>query len=671
MKQIQSILFLSVLFLTGHTCIAQSSVEERLVHAVSKDDLAETSRLLDSSRFNFRKKCFNEMSLFQYSMLADSLNVFTWLLEKADSLTLTDLAVAARAGNRSQAFLLTLQRFYSPDLEDYYPAVGNLLGPLTDSGRAVVRKLLSKKGFSEEEYERLYNQPTASCDTPALKIFIAQVEQLSSKAAADSFFTKVALDAEIISPSTGSNFLMKKYVYSHNGPLSPAYQPDHFTLAFENGRWSLVDLFFQRGESTPLEDVNVNKVTDPHRAIGYFVRYQLLDQPTNLKALQANRAWKGPAAKVIIPANDFKKGKEHVSPSFTPEYVREYGYTIKVEGASMDQVASSGNKPLAYLCNLPLFINHRKYSRIFAGKCNIDYIVTIPASDTITGGEYHSVRVRNPGSFRQMADKYGKNYIRVYRDTLLIDSIAVGSEAILNRAFGPMELRATFEQNLVSFGMEVEFMHVSHAASNAPTGPKSRLNYYKHLFIKIQEAKDTTNTAKSYDARTGKLLLSEQLIESPIVSIIKAELRMAIQNLAEESGFNAGFYNLIYGEIAGSDIMNALETFLLSNDPAIRQQALLLRDALDRRMAAWSMLEDVNTRNYANKVHRVKNLIYELGQFYKKDNLMAQLNAIISQLPPDLKDQFFKNVQQSTQILSLRENDLDGKATVVKQFLQL
>src|SRR5205085_9466708 len=99
MKRIQSVLFLSVLLFTGHTCVAQSSVEERLVNAVSKDDLTQTSHLLDSSGFNFRKTCFNELSLFQYSMLADSLLVFTWLLEKADTLTIKDLEVAASAGN--------------------------------------------------------------------------------------------------------------------------------------------------------------------------------------------------------------------------------------------------------------------------------------------------------------------------------------------------------------------------------------------------------------------------------------------------------------------------------------------------------------------------------------------------------------------------------------------
>lgn len=671
MKQINKILLLSVLFFTTHAGIAQSLLEQRLVKAVSNDDLAETSRLLDSSGFNFRRTCFNDLSLFEYSMFADSLRVFTWLLEKTDSLTSTDLGIAAGTGNRSQPFLLALQRFYSTNLEDYYPASLGLLAPLTDSVRWALRKLLSKKGFSEEEFEKLDGLPFARCDTPAVKTLIAHVERLSSKAAADSFFTKVALDGEIIEPSSGSSFLMRKYVYSHTGRLTPAYQPEHFTSAFENGRWSLVDLFFQRGESTPLQDVNTSKVTDPHRAIGYFVRYQLLDQPADLKALQANRAWKGPAARVIIPANNFVPGKERVSPSFTPEYVKDFEYTLRVEGATLDMTASSGGRPIANSCNLALFINHKKYSRIFAGKCKIDYIVTIPASDTVIGGEYHSVVVWNPTSFRQVADAPGKNYIRVYRDSLLIDSIAVGSEATLNRAFGPLELRATFEQNLRSFGMVLEFMHVSHAATNAPTGPKSRLSYYKQLFIKIQEARDTASSAKSYDARTGKLLLSEQLIESSIVAAIKGELQIAIQTLAEESGFNAGFYNLIYGEIAGADIMNALETFLLSPDPAIRQQAQVLRDALDRRTAAWSMLEDVNTRNYVNKVHRVKNLIYELGQFYKKDNLMGQLNAILSQLPNALKDQFFKNVQGSTQIFNVREDDLNGKASVVKQFLKL
>jgi hypothetical protein len=321
-------------------------------------------------------------------------------------------------------------------------------------------------------------------------------------------------------------------------------------------------------------------------------------------------------------------------------------------------------------CSLGLYINQKNYKRFIRGNCTGEFTIKIPASDTVKGGEYHGLRINNTGEFVDGWPVHSKDPVMVYRDTLLIDSIPVGQEKIVNRAFGPLELKTRFGGNAPTFGVEAEFLQKAHPKIKT-TDLRSRLTLYQQLWKIKQVMGDlSVNSASSFDARTERLLISEQLLESAIPQVVKGELRVAMQALAEENEFTAQFSNLIYSEILGSDVLDAIEPFLLNADPTIRRQAQVLHEALNRRTTAWTILDDVNIKNFSSKVLRVQNLLYELGQFYSKEDFLQQLSFVASDLNQADREQFFRIAKKGRQIWTVQADDLEGKGTVLNAFLQ-
>lgn len=650
---------------------AQPPVEIRLVKAIANNNLSETTRLLDSSQYNVHTPTFNKLSLFQYSMFADSLSIFQLLMSRAGTLKAGDLGAAANIGHNSVVFLSVLDRFNSRNLDDYLDGL-SLLTPLSDSARRMMRMLLSDPASDEYDVEEGLEEadelPRAPVDTNALKMLIKRMELVADKDEVAGLLAGTAVDAELDEPSPGSAYLMDRYVYNNPGFISNGYDPNHFVTAFQKGKWKLVDLFIQRGARPNLGDINLSWVRDPERAIGYFVRTQRLEPANNLKALNANRKWKMPALQVLIPKGN-SPGNTVLVPEFKEAYLSIFGNSLQINGLAR-QMQLSGSLPVGQMngafCVLNLSVNYKKSEQYTSGACE-EFRVIIPASDTVSGGEYHSLFIDNTGEYKD-SFTIQPALIKVYRKGIPIATIEEGESETVNRAFGLLELRIRFGSPS-TIGLTATFGHRDHA-EKVGTDVRTRLELYKRLYILADEAADISDgTASSFDARTARRLISDQLHESA-PAVIRGELRVAMVSLAEQSEFTARFANLLYRELLGTDISDALESFLLSQDSVVRQQARALRDALNRRTLALALLEEENIQSYTSRLVMVQNLLYELGQYYSRDDLLYQLNIVLNELSPANKQKFMRNMNQGSGILSFTPDDLDGKGQVIKDFLE-
>jgi hypothetical protein len=647
------------------------SVGQRLIHLIAVGETNDVFRVIDSSGYLIDRKAIQHLTLFQFALLFDNPSLLQGLITRAMPLTPDDLSIAAGMGS-SPVFLKVLEASALKNIDDYENTFA-LLTPLTDSARTLLRSTLQKTDIDEDLLEDLLKDidelPKEQTDTIALIKLITRIKMVGSKEEVTDFITAAALDAEINHPSVGSAYLLSKFFYNTSGRLGKGFEDYHFQRAFEKGRWSLVDYFLQRGYVPDLTEINLRRVSDPERALGYFVRIQLLDIGKDLKSLKANRQWVVPKMQVIIPGGPGLQAFKE-TPSFTKDYVATLGYTMILGGGctpmsmSMNLPGGQGATKLGML-RFQLNLKAKEY---IAGSCNDEFSIIIPASDTINWGEYHSLLIRNTGQFLNGFSN-AIEPLRVYRNNELVEEIKTDREETVNRAFGPLEIRSRFSP-LRTFGLTIEFQQHDHSPK-VGTGVRSRLELYQALLRAINEASHIDGgTAEAFDARTQRRLVSEQLVESNVPNVIRGELRLAMQMLAEQSEFNAQFTNFVYEELIGSSVTGALEPFLTSPDPVVRRQAQVLRDALNRRTRLLSLIDDQNIKNYTDRIRRVQNLIYELAQYMDKDALRSALETTLNDLTPESRKKFIANARQSIGIWTVNSSDLKGKGETVKSFLQ-
>lgn len=687
--RLQAILLLFSIF--TNCTYGQDRFKLRIMEAIHRSDTREALRLIDSSAFSVRKRLMYDgnFDLVHFSLLADSLSAFDSVYRRATFTKTDDLWIAAKFANKRRSFQTISDKVFDTNLDNYAQTIMMLLRPFTDSIRKEARSLLiayARQEIEDEEEEEadeygddnpgprrirfseitdLFDTPNYDSDTISLKEVLGKVAQFATKDTILSLVTDVALTEELISPSAGSRYLMDKYIYPAK-TLRGDFLQQHFTESFEKGKWYIVDMLINKGVAADLTQVNVEKVEDPDRAVGYFVRLQLVDPNNQSKAVLANRSWTYPKSVVTIPGTPGKPFSEIAERH--PGLEVAYGPSLAVGGGAA-QVIFQG-KPL---CKVEFQMNF-KMKLHWSSLCSDGYTVTIPGSDTTSGGEYNAITIRNTGVFIENDIQIpeiskSKQPIQIFRKGILVATIPVGGEKTLNRAFGPLELRTVLENGRF-FGFIATFPQQLHGPLGE-YGVSARLRLYHRLLQLREPIGDLMlGSSESWDAKTEKRLVSDQLFEGvPIV--LKGELRQAMQTLAEEADFTAKFTDLIYALILGTDITGALEIFLQSPDPEIRNQAAILQAALQRRIAALSLLHDKNISAYASRVQRVQNLIYELAQYYPKEELLNQLHLVIKELTPQAQARFQNNTISSKRIWTINDTDLEGKGAVVKQFLGL
>lgn len=258
--------------------------------------------------------------------------------------------------------------------------------------------------------------------------------------------------------------------------------------------------------------------------------------------------------------------------------------------------------------------------------------------------------------------------VKIYRGEDLLAELQKNEERTFNRAFGDLLVKGRL---FPIYGVAAEYTHHEHD-SYFLSGLRGRLFYYQVMWLKLQEEETLEKgSAASFDARTFRRLISEELKKNKVMDVVNAELRIAMKALAEQSAFSAAFSSLLYSFLLDTQIPDALDPFLISTDPVVREQARALQHAINQRSSALELLDEENIRSYTSRIAQVKNLMLELAQYCSEKSLLDYLNSNLNTLSPSLRAAFRRNVKESKKMIRITPSQLNGKGNTLLQFLEL
>lgn len=637
-----------------------SPFEQKLIALVDAHEEKTAFHLIDSAGYDCTTQPEDNLPLFYYFVLGDNYKAVEWLVHKIDSIEVDRLNAIAFMGN-TEMFKTVLHQINSTRPDDYY--IPLLLAPLSDSSRLACREIAGDSTRDMYDLDRL---PTKDGDTVACNLLAAHLLQFSHPDTVADVIGSMALYVELsIHKTTAvSNRLLDKYFYSSKTRPGSWYTPELFTLGFEQGRWPVADHLLLRGMALPLENIKISKLQDQDGALGYFVQEQLVDFDPSGKALDINHHWKPPTTLLQIPKSTGPKAFSQAF-VFNKDLYGDFGQSFSLLGSSKIfslSVSGGSAQPL----------NKMNFSMNNAGKEHLggwydDYIITIPRSDTTHWAEYHSVTIKNDGDM-YMPGNPEPSLVRVYRGEDLLAELQKNEERTFNRAFGDLLVKGRL---FPFYGVAAAYTHHEHD-SYFLSGLRGRLVYYQVMWLKLQEEETLEKgSAASFDARTYRRLISEELKKNKVMDIVNAELRIAMKALAEQSAFSAAFSSLLYSFLSDTQIPDALDPFLISTDPVVREQARALQHAINQRSRALELLDEENIRSYTSRIAQVKNLMLELAQYCSEKSLVDYLHSNLNTLSPTLRAAFRRNVQESKKMIRIAPLQLNGKGSTLLQFLEL
>lgn len=662
LKMIRLILYVTFLAVTvGYVNGQPKSVNERLLYSIAQNDIKETSRLIDSAKIDIKEPIYNELTFLDFVIFVNSTDMLKEILKKPTNIDHDDFLAAAIVGNPDNITEI-LNAMNSTDIEDYIAP--DLFTPITEYARSTIVDAFLKQVSLDTLEEILGDVELRDSDTRILEIWLNKLAITFPPAELNCRLEEYALDTNLKFRIKNSctTILLQRYFYSNE--RNCLKRADEFlTLAIENNNWTIVEKLMAKGIMPSFTTIDIKKVEDKDILLGLMVKNQLIDLDPQGKALDINRNWKMPDIKISMagPGNSSKKGFEQIAKTNESSDFIFGQNTITMEGNIVPFTFE--NLQMARV----VFRLNIKLHEAFTG-WQKEFTVSIPQSDTLSWGTYHTVRIENIGTGE--GREIGNNKLIVTRAGVELNRLSKYDSEDYSRALGPIEIRGTMELPS-TFGFRIAVAHEEHKKLSSCNIETRLMLYQKIMQAKVAQRNINSGQGLIHDAMTACRLYSEQLAEAKANEIINGELRIAMKNLAEQSAFNSSFANYIYQVVLDSSVPNALESFLSSPDPNVRTQAENLSNALNQKDEALKLLEAQNINSYLSKIRQVKGLIYELAQYCSTEKLLKYLNDNIMSLSSPLRKSFKENSKNSLQILDIDKKDLNGKGEAILSFLSL
>lgn len=640
------------------------SIQDKIINYAIKKENTKVIQLIDSAKIDVQKPIYQNFSLLDISLLCNNESLIEELLYRTKELDKNIYHTSVFVGNPIN-IKAVLNKMTSTDIYDYLEY--DLLSPISENSRLYIVDVIANRiPEGSIDFDMEYRDPDQkSIDYLIEKLNISFSNDQIKKALAE-FTLESTLKLDIKNPPTDE--LLKKYLV--NGDLKGKLEDGNTfaTLALEKNNRAIFEILSRNGYSPNLDLIKINKVEDKDFLLGLMVKKQLIDLDPKGKALSINRAWKLPDTRITIPGpyeND-KKFDQIVKTNAANDAV--FGNTsILMQGTIVPFTLQIFESKPAKMSRVLFDLNLKRIEH-FSG-WDKQFKISIPKSDTLSWGTYHTVRIKNLGTSSEGND-LGSNKLFVYREGVVIDTIYEGDERDFSRAIGGLVVYSTMDLNS-AFGTQIIYAHEEHKKLQS-CNIETRLNLYqKILGAMIAQNDISRGQGILHDATTARRLYSEQLLEARAPDIVNGELRLAMKSLAEQSYFNSSFTNYVYQLILDSDVPDALNPFLSSSDQQVRQQAEKLANAIDKKDEALKILEAENINNYLSKISQVKGLIYELAQYCSKEKLSKYLNDNIMSLSSGLRMSFQENSKNSLTLLSVNKDDLDGKGEMILKFFSL
>jgi|GEM_PF-3713771 len=655
---------LTAIMLLPFSAISKTPLQKRIMESLDRNNVREALRLVDSARYDLRKLIDNRLSLAEFVMMSDSSYVVDSFLNRLRTVKGEEFFAAAALGN-AKVFRMVLDRTSLTNLEIFEEGQ-YLLEPLTDSVRRALRKAFIASPMDQDAIDELTEMPKADPDLGSLRAWAGKMEMINREHA-EKFLLATAVKYELERSTPGSRYLLANYLFPSAGSLGNDFDRKLFAGAFEKGRWDIVDALFRRGAKTEwLLQVDVEDIADGRRALGYFVKSQLLDTAKNDAALQNNRKWKIPQPEIYMPGStpgkDFRE-----KAAFPPAYVNTMGAMLIVEGRcgpqislSMDLPGGSGHMSFTEVHHS---INLKKKETFYMKPNPWGYRITIPGADTAGMGEYASVTVKNTGGYRQpIFDLVAQ--VMVVRDSVVIDTVRGGEELIINRALGPVWVCIPMAPYL-TFGTEITFHQEQHEKLGSVT-LQDRLAAYQRLLEGMTEGRTLERgTAPAFDAILRRHLVSEQLHESARPAI-RTELISALRQLAAQSTEVADLSDYLYRQVT--------DTLATAGAPpgaaaSVAQVAERIGSSGDRRHASLDLMEQPGVQKYINLLRAAEGLVWEFSQYYPAAQLKKELTAILSELSAAERQGIAANIGRSAHILGTTPATMNNKGAIITEIL--
>ncbi|WEK71427.1 MAG: hypothetical protein P0Y62_07645 [Candidatus Chryseobacterium colombiense] len=662
----RTLIFYCIIFLCGIFGVKGQiiSIQDKVINHVINKENAKVIQLVDSAKIDVQKPIYQNFSLLDISLLCNNEVLTQDLLDRTKDLNQNIYHTSVFVGNPVN-IKAALNKMNSDEIDDYLEY--DLLSPITEASRlSIVEVIANRTPEDSIDFDIEYRNPDQkSIDYLIEKLNITFPNDQMIKALAEYTLESI-LELDLKNNST--DWLLKKYLV--NGDLKGKLEEgDKFAnLALETNNRAIFEILAKNGYAPNLDVIKINKVEDKDFLLGLMVKKQLIDLDPQGKALTINRSWKLPDTRITIPGpneND-KKFDQIVKTNAANDAV--FGNTsILMQGTIVPFTLQIFDSKPAKMSRVLFDLNLKRIEH-FSG-WDKQFKISIPKSDTLSWGAYHTVRVKNLGTSSEGND-LGSNKLFVYREGVIIDTIYEGGESDFSRAVGRLDVYSTMDLH-TAFGLKIIYAHEEH--KKLPScNIETRLNLYQKILGAMKAQKDISRgQGIVHDATTARRLYSEQLLEARAPDVVNGELRQAMKSLAEQSYFNSSFTNYVYQLILDSDVPDALDPFLSSSDQQVRQQAEKLASAIDKKDEALKILESENINNYLAKISQVKGLIYELAQYCSKEKLGKYLNDNIMSLSSGLRKSFQENSKNSLALLSVKKEDLDGKGEMILNFLSL
>ncbi|WP_286801845.1 MULTISPECIES: hypothetical protein [Sphingobacterium] len=640
------------------------SIQDKIINFAIKKENSKVIQLVDSAKIDVQKPIYQNFSLLDISLFCNNESLVQELLNRTKELDQNIYHTSVMVGNPNNIKAI-LNKMISTEIYDYLEY--DLLSPISENTRLSIVDVIAHRIPEDSiDFDMEYRDPDQkSIDYLIEKFNITFSNDQINKSLAE-FTLESILKLDIKNPSTDE--LYKKYLV--NGDLKGKLEDGNTftTLALEKNNRAIFEILSRNGYSPKLDLIKINKVEDKDFLLGLMVKKQLIDLDPQGKALSINRSWKLPDTRITIPGpneND-KKFDQIVKSNATNDAV--FGNSsILMQGTIVPFTLQIFNSRPAKMTRVLFDLNFKRIEH-FSG-WDKQFKISIPKSDTLSWGSYHTVRIKNLGTSSE-GNNLGSNKLYIYREGVVIDTIYEGDQRDFSRALGGLEVYSTMDLNS-AFGNQIIYAHQEH--KKLPScNIETRLNLYQKILGAMIAQRDISRgQGILHDATTARRLYSEQLLEARAPDIVNGELRLAMKNLAEQSYFNSSFTNYVYQLILDSEVPDALNPFLSSSDLQVRQQAEKLANAIDKKDEALKILEAENINNYLSKISQVKGLIYELAQYCSKEKLSKYLNDNIMSLSSGLRKSFQENSKNSLTLLSVNRDDLDGKGEMILKFFSL
>lgn len=660
------------------TAQAPPDTPGRVLAAIAAGDSARVAEVLRSTSFDVRQPIVSDWSALSYALLQDHLGVLRAVAHHALPLQPEDLGDAALLG-RTEHFLAILRMGRWRTLEELVPG-GAVLFPFSDSARASLRTFIRDARPGGDEEDEWEDEERRDADTVAIARWIERLERHIAPAEVAGFLQGVAVAAtgEERVRGRGSEYLLRRYFFPDEGPLGDWYAGEFLARAFEQGQWRVVDHLLLRGaDGSGLLEVRPHAVRDVDRALGYFLRGQLLDlDPTHQDAAR-NRAWRIPAMSVSFQGNG---GRVEQKPLvWDAGWQALFGSLAIVEG-TCQVLSMSGQLPSGPVNGqvglIRLTVNASR-GDVYARGCQDPVWVVIPASDSLSRSEFHSVEIENywgPYPNDPLLDPI--RITRITRDGELIKELRHGEKALISRARGPIVVSQTMRAGPGAwwFGMRFVLAHTTYPKL-AETDPVARLNAY-HALAQAQAATRLGEQGQGgtvLDARTTIRLVSEQLYESGVHNVVEEGLRVALKTLGEQSQFDAAFTEFVLDQnrLLGFKLPDVLRNIPADASPSVREEIERLRASADRQAEMLRLLSLQSVVRYEGIAGSVESLMYELAQYYDREALREVLARIGGKLGDQRRASLRRNVRESSSLFNFGDDSMEGKGAEIRAFLGL